>query len=187
MILSLLLASTVSQVNAQAPAKSAAKKPAAKSPAKGPAHGPAKGGAQGAQAGSSAALNGYANDLRQKMSKTWVYPQGTDKATAKNHVTLKITVNQDGSVSNLNLESNPKNAEAEQKANDAFNSAQPLSALPSGVSEATITAVFDSEADQWDTKGASIAIKIDPSKSAPPASEAPASEAKSDPPADDKK
>jgi hypothetical protein len=32
--------------------------------------------------------------------------------------------------------------------------------------EAKITAVFDSEADQWNTKGANISIKIDPTKTA---------------------
>lgn len=116
--------------------------------------------AQAASGGSSAAFNTYATQLRGKMGNNWQPPEG------KHHVTLTIQVAQDGSVSNLTLASSPKSNEAEQKANDAFNSAQPLQALPSGCSGATISAVFDSQADQWDHK-ASISVKIDPAKSAP--------------------
>jgi len=142
------------QNKAAASKSSTAKKPAAAAHA---------GTAQGAKAGgSSSALNSYATQLRVKMAKTWVYPLG------KNHVTLTIQVNQDGSVSNLTLDSTPKNPEAEQKANDAFNSAQPLATLPSGVTEGKVTAIFDSEADQWNTKGANLMVKVDPTKTSAP-------------------
>lgn len=111
--------------------------------------------APAASQGSSAAFNNYANQIRGKMANSWTVPSGT------NHVTLTIDVAQDGSVNNLTLSSSPKNTEAEQKANDAFNSAQPLQSLPSGVSAATITAVFNSKADQWE-HSADISVKIDP-------------------------
>lgn len=138
-----------------APAKKAApsKKPAA----------PAAKSAPSSGGGSSAALNGYANQLRQKMGANWNYPNG------HNNVTLTVKVNQDGSVSDLSLTSSPKSDEAEQKANDALNSAQPLPSLPSGVSGATITAVFDSHTDAngQDCK-AGLSVKIDPVKGASP-------------------
>lgn len=153
----ILITSSLSSALAAPPAKkSTAKAPAAK-PAKAAASAPAAGG-------NSAVYNDYANQMRQKMANNWNYPNGT------NHVTLVVEVAQDGSVSNLTLSSSPKNTEAEQKANDAFNSAQPLQPLPSG-NGATITCVFDSKADQWDSK-ANISVKIDPAKS--PAAAAPA-------------
>lgn len=114
--------------------------------------------------GNNAALNNYATQLRQKMGGGWNYPAGN------NHVTLTVKVSQEGSVSDMSLSSNPKHNEAEQKANDAFNSAQPLQALPAGVSAATITILFDSQADQWDGKG-NISVKIDPVKSETPAND----------------
>lgn len=114
--------------------------------------------------------NSYVNQLRPKIEKTWNFPNG------KNHVVLQVDVAQDGSVSNLVLNSTPKNGEAEQKASDAFNGAQPLPALPSG-STAKLEVTFDSQADQWDAKS-SISVKMDPSKdtgssaSSPPAAAA---------------
>jgi TonB family protein len=159
LIIVLLLASTISGALAAPPAKSPGKRPAQTAPARKAAPPAASSGA------SSAACNTYAGQLREKMAKSWNCPTG------KNHVTLTIDVNQDGSVSNLTLASSPKNNEAEQKANDAFNSAQPLSALPSGITQAKITAVLDSQADQWDTK-ANMSVKIDPVKTAASGSEA---------------
>jgi TonB family protein len=187
LIIVLLLASTALPVaNAAPPAKSPPKATAA-----GKKAAPASGAAQKAPAagcantgGSSAVLNSYATQLRQKMGNNWNYPDG------KNHVTLTVDVVQDGSVSNLTLASTPKNNEAEQKANDAFNSAQPLQPLPAGNAEARITIVFDSQADQWNSK-ANIAIKIDTKKAEAPAAgtspdnskkeEEPKSEKKEDP------
>lgn len=140
-----------------APAKPAAKKatPAAKSAAP-------KAGAGSAAGAPSAALNSYADQMRNKMGGKWDYPSGN------NSVTLVVKVSQDGSVSDLSLSSSPKNTEAEQKANDAFNSAQPLQPLPGGTASAVITCKFDSQADQWNSK-ANIAVRIDPQKAAEPA------------------
>ena len=154
-------ASVFSAANAAPPSK-VPSRGAGKAPAYKP--GAKKTSAAGAATpGASTAFNAYADKLRLKMVGSWVYPDG------KNHVTLSIQVAQDGSVSDLTLASTPKNNEAEQKANDAFNSAQPLSSLPDGVSSATITAVFDSQADQWNSK-ANISVKVDPAKTAAPSS-----------------
>lgn len=136
--------------------------PAAKKPASKTAAAPRQN--KGTQsAANSADLNSYANQMRQKMAASWNYPAGNNK------VTLKVEVAADGSVSNLTLDSAPKNTDAEQKANDAFNAAQPLTALPSGLSGARITCQFDSSADQWSAGKANIAVKIDPAKSSAPA------------------
>ena len=157
----LLVSILASASTMAAPAKPAAKKPAVKPAAKAPAGG----------GGSSAAFNSYADAMRNKMAGNWNYPSG------HNAVTLTVQVSNDGSVSNMTLTSNPKNTEAEQKANDAFNSAQPLQPLPSGTSAATITCQFNSQADQWDSK-ANISVKIDPQKSAEPAAAAAGEEKK---------
>lgn len=100
--------------------------------------------------------NSYVNQLRPKIDKAWNFPTG------KNHVVLSVDVAQDGSVSNLVLNSTPKSGEAEQKASDAFNAAQPLPSLPSS-STAKLEVTFDSQADQWDSKS-SVAVKMDPVK-----------------------
>ncbi|MBX9568736.1 MAG: TonB C-terminal domain-containing protein [Candidatus Obscuribacterales bacterium] len=123
--------------------------------------------------------NNYVNQLRPKIDKNWNFPTG------KNHVVLSVDVAPDGSVSNLVLTSNPKSGEAEQKASDAFNSAQPLPSLPSG-SSAKLEVTFDSQADQWDSKS-SIGVRMDPvkgsSSTAPPADEKSESSAPAPPPA----
>lgn len=143
-----------------APAKPAAKKAAPHAAGKAaPAHANAGGGGGGAV---TPALNSYADQMRNKMGAKWDYPSGN------NSVTLVVKVSQDGSVSDLSLSSSPKNTEAEQKANDAFNSAQPLQALPGGTAAAVITCKFDSQADQWNSK-ANISVRIDPQKAAEPA------------------
>jgi hypothetical protein len=149
---------SINAASAAPPGKKASSKPAAAAKQNKPA--------QSAPSGaSSAELNSYANNMRQKMAASWNYPAGNNK------VTLKVEVAGDGSVSNMTLDSTPKNADAEQKANDAFNAAQPLSGLPSGITAATITCQFDSNADQWSAGKANISVKIDPQKSAaPPAS-----------------
>lgn len=146
---------SITFAQAAPPAKKGNSKPAAAPRQNKPAQA-APGGAN------SAELNNYANKMREKMAGSWNYPPGNNK------VTLKVEIAQDGSVSNLSLDSTPKNADAEQKANDAFNAAQPLPALPSGVSGATITCMFESNADQWGGK-ANVAVKIDPAKAAAPA------------------
>lgn len=134
-----------------APAKPAAKKAAPRAAAP-------KSGGGGV---SNAAYNSYADQMRTKMGSKWDYPSGN------NSVTLTVHVDQSGGVSELNLNSSPKNTEAEQKANDAFNSAQPLQPLPAGLSAAVITCQFNSQADQWNSK-ANISVKIDPQKTAEP-------------------
>jgi hypothetical protein len=153
------------------PAKSTAAKAGAakKAPARPSKASPAAAGHAAAPGATSAVYNTYANQLRAKMATGWQFPSGD------NHVTLTVEVGSDGSVSNLSLTSSPKNTEAEQKANDAFNSAQPLQALPSNCSGATITCLFDSKADQWDSH-ANISVKLDPKTAAAP----PAGEAKTD-------
>lgn len=109
-----------------------------------------------ASAQGSPIYNNYVNQLRPKIDKNWNFPTG------KNHVVLSVDVAQDGSVSNLVLTSTPKSGEAEQKASDAFNGAQPLPSLPSG-SLAKLVVTFDSQADQWDSKS-SISVRMDPVK-----------------------
>lgn len=170
LVIVLLLASTpltagLTAPQTKSPVKSTAgARKAAPAPSAGARRNQA-GGPSASNSGSSAALNTYATQLREKMGSKWNYPTG------KNHVTVTIQIAQDGSVINLSLASTPKNDEAEQKANDAFNSAQPLQALPAGITEAKIVAVFDSQADQWDSKGF-VSVKIDPVKTEKPASEA---------------
>lgn len=134
---------------------------------------PAKSGGGGGGGVSNAAYNSYADQMRTKMGSKWDYPSGN------NSVTLTVHVDQSGGVSDLNLSSSPKNTEAEQKANDAFNSAQPLQALPAGLAAAIITCQFNSQADQWNSK-ANISVKIDPQKSAEPPAAAGSSEEKKD-------
>jgi len=153
MAISLLYATSTSA--SAAPTKPGAKK----APAGAKSAAPRAGAPSGAP---SAALNSYADQMRNKMGAKWDYPSGN------NSVTLIVKVSQDGSVSDLSLSSSPKNTEAEQKANDAFNSAQPLQPLPGGTSSAVITCKFDSQADQWNSK-ANIAVRIDPQKAAEPA------------------
>lgn len=123
-------------------APSQAQKPAAARPA--------------ASAQGNPIYDNYVNQLRPKIDKGWNFPTG------KNHVVLSVDVAQDGSVTNLNLTSSPKSGEAEQKASDAFNAAQPLPSLPSG-SLAKLVVTFDSQADQWDSKS-SISVRMDPVK-----------------------
>lgn len=103
----------------------------------------------------TAAYNSYINALKSKIEKTWNYPDG------KNHVALSILVAQDGSVSDLKLSSTPNSPTAEQAANDAFNQAQPLPALPASSPPCRLTITFDSNADpHGDTKG-HFFIKLD--------------------------
>ena len=127
---------------------------------------------------SSPVYNAYVNQLRPKIDKNWNFPTGN------NHVTLSVQMAQDGSVSNLVLTSTPKNGEAEQKASDAFNAAQPFAPLPPG-NGATVTVTFDSQSDQWDSK-ASVGVRMEPGKGTAAAASAGGATAADDKPSEDK-
>lgn len=162
-----------SQCSYSAPAKA---KTAGAAASSAPAGGSTAGGAPAGaakQSGPNPALTTYVNQLRPKIDKNWNFPNG------QNHVILSVDVAADGSVTNLVLTSTPKNSDAEQKASDAFNGAQPLPALPSG-GGAKLVVTFDSQADQWNSKS-NIQIKLDPVKAA--SSSAPAEDKPADKPA----
>lgn len=101
------------------------------------------------------AYKSYVGNLQPKIGKAWNYPNG------KNHVVLSVMIASDGSASELNLSSTPKNTEAEQAANDAFNQSQPLPALPSDSPPCRITITFDSSADPHGDAKANFYIKLD--------------------------
>lgn len=127
-----------------AQAKPAAKKPSAAPPAGG-----------NNNAAINAAFNSYLNSLRAKLDKNWYVADG------KNHVTLSADVAIDGTVTNLNITSSPSDTKAEQAASDAFNSSQPLQALPGGVQSIKLTLTFDSTADPHGDSSRQIGSKVD--------------------------
>jgi TonB family protein len=89
----------------------------------------------------SAAYTAYINRLRAKLENKWYLADG------RNKVTLSVTVSNDGSVTDLELTSTPRNTQAEQAASDAFNQCQPLETLPAGSSPVKLALVFESFAD----------------------------------------
>jgi hypothetical protein len=104
---------------------------------------------------SAAAYNAYINTLRGRLANKWFLADGN------NHVILAATIAADGSVTNLDLTSTPKNPAAEQAASDAFNGCQPLQALP-GTCAARLTLTFDSTADPHGDSTSKLGGKIDP-------------------------
>jgi len=129
--------------------------PPSKAPARKPA--PQKGGGGGSNNNGAltAAFNAYLDQLRVKLDKNWYVADG------KNHVTLSVNVASDGGATGLELTSSPSDTKAEQAASDAFNGAQPLSALPSGVESVKLTLTFDSTADPHGDSNRSIGAKVE--------------------------
>lgn len=116
----------------------------------------------------------YSDRLRDKVLSAWECPNG------KNDVTLSVTINQDGSVKDLVLSSSPNNGEAEQAANDAFNKAQPLGALP-GNSSAKLVLHFVSTVDPHGDSSSRLDVKMNANSqttttttTTPPGSDTPA-------------
>src|SRR5207248_2931030 len=72
------------------------------------------------------AYNAYLGRLRATVLKNWNVPDGN------NSVVLTAIVIQDGSVSDVTVSGNPKNAAAEQAAQSALAQSQPLPPLPAG-------------------------------------------------------
>jgi TonB C terminal len=111
----------------------------------------------------SAAYTAYINNLRTKMESKWYLADGNNK------VNLAVTVSNDGSVTDLELTSNPKNAQAEQAASDAFNQSQPLASLPSGSPPVKLVLVFDSHVDPHGDNNRNLTGTITPIATKAPA------------------
>lgn len=104
----------------------------------------------------NAACSSYLDRLRSKMDSNWYLPDGT------NHVTIKATVGQNGSVDNVEISSSPKSESAEQAANEAFLKAQPLESLPSGSGERVkLVLDFNSFADPHGDSRRTISSRIE--------------------------
>lgn len=151
------LCSLVNSVDCHAaPAKTGARRPA---PAQSrPAQAPAKVGGNtvtGASGALNSAYNSYLNVLRQKVDNQWYLADGN------NHVVISMTVGTDGSVTELDITSSPKNTQAEQAASDAFNHCQPLAVLPAGSNAVKMTLTFDSHADPHGDNDRHITGRID--------------------------
>jgi hypothetical protein len=101
------------------------------------------------------AIRTYSQKLWNRILPNWIYPDGT------NHVTLTAVVANDGSVESVALSSQPKNTEAESSAQTAFDRIKPLSALPTGLTKARITVVFDSKADPHGDSSSNGSVHID--------------------------
>jgi TonB family protein len=89
--------------------------------------------------------NAYVNQLRGKLNGSWNYPDG------KNHVTIQCVLSADGAVSDFQISSSPKNAAAEEAANQAFNQAQPFESLPGNTPSARLTLTFESTSSQHES------------------------------------
>lgn len=138
--LCMVLGGTISVPVLAAPAKKAQSQPA--KPVPGPNY--------------SQAYGAYLNRLRAKINSSWNLPDG------KNRVVISAIVQTDGTTSDVNISSTPKNAKAEDAANEAFTKAQPFEALPSGTAPtAKVTFTFDSTSTQHDSSS-SINMRMDP-------------------------
>lgn len=114
-----------------------------------------RGGAAQGNAALTASFNAYCDSLRNKLDKGWSVADGSNK------VTVTADVDKDGSVTNLKISSNPTSTAAEQAASDAFNFAQPLTALPAGVQSIKLSLTFDSTADPHGDSSRNIITKVD--------------------------
>lgn len=134
---------------------------------------PTKPPAKPAGANYSSALNSYWQRLQPRILNNWSTPDG------KNHVVLTATIQQDGSVADVTVVSNPSNNLADQSCTEAFNKSQPLEALPQGLSAAKLTITFDYNYDPHGDGSSKVYGMIAPSQVAQ-ASEAPADGAPGD-------
>lgn len=104
----------------------------------------------------SAAYGAYLNRIRTRLSSNWNLPDG------RNRVVITALIQTDGSTTDVNVSSTPKNAKAEEAANEAFTKAQPFEALPSGTAPtAKIIFTFDSTSTQHDSSSG-INMRMDP-------------------------
>lgn len=102
------------------------------------------------------AFAAYLGRLRAKINTNWLLPDG------RNEVVLTATVQPDGSVTDLDKRSTPKNDQAEDASFDAFNKSQPLEPLPAGLQSAKITLTFQSYADPHGDCNSNLLTKFDP-------------------------
>lgn len=105
---------------------------------------------------SQAAIRSYCNQTWSKIISKWLLADGN------NHVTITSEVSSDGSLGDLAVTSSPKSAEAEAAAINALQESKPLNLLPSGMSRAKITIVFDSKADPHGDSSSSGSVRLDP-------------------------
>ncbi|MBN8661228.1 MAG: TonB family protein [Candidatus Obscuribacter phosphatis] len=117
----------------------------------------AKSGAPSQSSGASqAAIRAYCNQTWSKIIGKWLLADGN------NHVTITCEISSDGSLGDLSVTSSPKSAEAEAAAINALQESKPLNLLPSGMSRAKITIVFDSKADPHGDSSSSGSVRLDP-------------------------
>ncbi|MBX9939492.1 MAG: hypothetical protein K2Y32_09575 [Candidatus Obscuribacterales bacterium] len=117
----------------------------------------AKSGAPSQSGGASqAAIRAYCNQTWSKIISKWLLADGN------NHVTITSEISSDGSLGDLSVTSSPKSAEAEAAAINALQESKPLNLLPSGMSRAKITIVFDSKADPHGDSSSSGSVRLDP-------------------------
>ncbi|MBS1994212.1 MAG: TonB C-terminal domain-containing protein [Cyanobacteria bacterium SZAS LIN-3] len=111
-----------------------------------------------APSASPAAVNSYCNRLWMKIQNNW------DLANGRNHVVLGVDVDSAGNVFSTQVSSQPKNAEAESKVQQALSKSQPLEALPSGLPSAHLTITFDSTSDPHgeSSSGGKVSLRYDP-------------------------
>jgi glucose/arabinose dehydrogenase len=110
----------------------------------------------------TAEVNNYLSRLRDKLDQFW------ELADGRNHVTLTMTMGQDGIPNDIAVTSSPSNQSAEQAANEAFAKAQPMESLPPGAGEKVkLTIVFDSFADPHGDSNRNIKTQMDPVAATP--------------------
>ena len=137
-------------------------KPAAKPVAR-----PARGSAAPSNSRNTAAYAGYLTRLRGKLLNNWNVPNG------KNKVVLTTLVNADGTVGDVGLSSNPKNADGEIAGSEAFAKSQPLEPIPGG-GQVKLILTFESSADPHGDSSSNVYTQIVPvpvAKTAPAAAD----------------
>lgn len=101
-------------------------------------------------------LTSYVNRLRERITQNWNFPDG------KNHVSLTVPINADGSIGEVSLVSLPKKDDAEQAALAAFNAAQPFDPLPQGTNSARLSVIFESTSDPHGDSSSRVLTRVDP-------------------------
>lgn len=116
---------------------------------------------------SPAAVRAYCNKVWNRVQNNW------DLATGKNHVILGVDVDSSGNVFGIKVSSQPRNADAEAKAQAALTKSQPLDALPTGLPSAHLTITFDSTADPHGDSNSGGSVRLEYHPGALPATPAP--------------
>ncbi len=109
-----------------------------------------------APVGDAAAGQAYSARLWNRILGQWNYPDGN------NNVTITAVVLADGNVESMQVSSSPKSAEAEASAQAAFDKAKPLEALPTGMTKATVSVVFNSKSDPHGDSSSGGSVRLDP-------------------------